>query len=68
MLHLPRDPSFSMRHRYHIKFPPADSQALGQNEVFFYLQEDGGEARFRFHDYDAIYSRPASTSRFSMTG
>jgi SAM-dependent methyltransferase len=58
VLQLPRDPSFSMRHRYHIKFPPADSQALGQNEVFFYLQENGGEARFRFHDYDAIYSRP----------
>jgi predicted TPR repeat methyltransferase len=47
-----------MRQRYHIKFPPADSHALGQNEVFFFLVEDGQEKRFRFHDYDAIYSRP----------
>lgn len=47
-----------MRHRYHIKFPPADSQALGQNEVFFFLTEDGEENRFRFHDYNEIYSRP----------
>ena len=47
----------SMRQRYHIKFPPADSQALGQNEVFFYLVENGAEKRFRFHDYAEIYSR-----------
>ena len=46
-----------MGQRYRIKFPPADSQALGQNEVFFYLVEGGEEKPLRFHDYDEIYSR-----------
>ncbi len=47
-----------MRQRYRIKFPPADSQSLGQNEVTFVLVEDSREKRFRFHDYHEIYSRP----------
>ncbi|MCA8997045.1 MAG: class I SAM-dependent methyltransferase [Planctomycetaceae bacterium] len=44
--------------RHRIKFPPADSQKLQQDEVFFYLHEEEGDVRLRFHDYGEIYNRP----------
>lgn len=47
-----------MKKRYRIKFPPSDSEKLGQDEVFFILIEDGEEKPLRFHDYDEIYKRP----------
>lgn len=48
----------SMVNRYRIQFPPAESEELGQDEVFFTLIEDGVAKRLRFHDYDEIYKRP----------
>ena len=47
-----------MLKRYRIQFPPADSEKLEQDEVFFTLIEDGEAKRLRFHDYDEIYKRP----------
>ncbi len=47
-----------MPQRYRIKFPPADSERLGQDEVFFSLIENGKGRRLRFHDYAEIYKRP----------
>ena len=47
-----------MTKRYRIQFPPADSEQLGQDEVFFTLIENGEAKRLRFHDYDEIYKRP----------
>ena len=44
--------------QYALRFPREDSSALGQNEAFFYLIEDGETKRIKFHDYDAIYDRP----------
>ena len=44
--------------RYRIQFPPANSEKLRQDEVFFTLIEDGKPKRLRFHDYDEIYKRP----------
>lgn len=41
-----------------ISFPATDSSDLSQAEAFFYLREGGENQRFRFHDYDQIYSRP----------
>lgn len=35
-----------------------ESSSLGQDEVFFYLIENGERVRLRFHDYDEIYRRP----------
>ncbi len=43
---------------YDIRFPAADSRDLKQDEVFFYLHENGSELKLRFHDYDQIYQRP----------
>ncbi len=48
----------SMSKRYRIQFPPANSEKLEQDEVFFTLIEDGVTTRVRFHDYDEIYKRP----------
>ena len=47
-----------MKKRHHIQFPPQDANDLRQDEVSFYLFEDGQKQRLRFHDYDKIYLRP----------
>ena len=47
-----------MRRRHQIKFSPIEGHDLGQDEVFFYIVENGEEIRLRFHDYDEIYARP----------
>ena len=47
-----------MQNRYRIKFPPADSKRLEQDEVFFTLIENGESRQLRFHDYAEIYKRP----------
>ncbi|QDT39808.1 class I SAM-dependent DNA methyltransferase [Stratiformator vulcanicus] len=47
--------------RYRIKFPPSDANELGQDQAFFYLNEDPASEDFiklRFHDYAEIYNRP----------
>ena len=45
-----------LRHRIH--FPPQNAADLAQDEVFFYVVENGKKIRLRFHDYEAIYGRP----------
>ncbi len=47
-----------MKPRHHIQFPQADLQSLQQDEVFFYLTENGSKTKVRFHDYDEIFKRP----------
>jgi len=47
-----------MHTRYRIQFPPSDTQKLEQDEVSFFVIEDGEKRRLRFHDYDHIYRRP----------
>ena len=47
-----------MRMRNRVRFPNSESQHLDQDEVYFYLDEDGSETKLRFHDYDEIYRRP----------
>ncbi len=47
-----------MPHRYRIQFPPHDVHDLGQDEVYFSLNEGDEQLRLRFHDYDKIYERP----------
>ena len=47
-----------MRKRYQIQFPPVAAHQLSQDEVYFYLKEDGEVHKLRFHDYNEIYSRP----------
>lgn len=44
--------------RYRIQFPPQEATTLDQDEVFFYLMEQGERTKLRFHDYDKIYERP----------
>ncbi|MFT7518150.1 MAG: SAM-dependent methyltransferase [Kiritimatiellia bacterium] len=44
------------RHRIH--FPPQNASDLAQDEVFFYVIENGEKLRLRFHDYEKIYERP----------
>lgn len=45
--------------RHRIQFPPQESTELNQDEVYFYLIEDGDKkTKLRFHDYDKIYLRP----------
>ena len=44
------------RHRIH--FPPQNAEDLAQDEVCFYIVEDGERVRLRLHDYEAIYERP----------
>ncbi|MCI0654951.1 MAG: class I SAM-dependent methyltransferase [Methylococcaceae bacterium] len=46
------------KRRYNITFPVADSHHLGQNEVYFTLQESGQNLNLRFHDYSELYRRP----------
>lgn len=47
-----------MNKRHRIQFPPSDTQKLEQDEVSFFIIEDGEKRRLRFHDYDQIYLRP----------
>lgn len=45
--------------RHRIQFPPQESSELNQDEVYFYLIEEGDRrTKLRFHDYDQIYLRP----------
>ena len=44
--------------RHHIQFPPAHGHDLSQAEAYFHVIEDGQPTKLRFHDYDAIYTRP----------
>jgi len=46
-----------MPQRHRIRFPRASFEDLGQDEVYFVLEERGEELRVRFHD-DAIERRP----------
>ena len=43
--------------RYRIEFPPPVDDDLDQNEAFFYLNDEDGRTRIRFHDYAEIYER-----------
>ena len=48
-----------MHPRHRIQFPQAEASALAQDEVYFYLVDEGGKkTRIRFHDYDHIYRYP----------
>lgn len=44
-----------MQKRYRIKFPRNEAHHLNQDEVYFYLIEQDGERKIRFHDYNEIY-------------
>lgn len=44
--------------RHRIQFPPADVRELCQDEVYFYLLEDGAKEKIRLHDYDRIFEIP----------
>ena len=44
--------------RHHIQFPPAHGHDLSQAEAYFHVIENGKPTKLRFHDYDAIYTRP----------
>lgn len=45
------------RSRYRLSFPRSKGEDLAQDEVYFQLQEDGGDTWVRFHDYGEIYRR-----------
>lgn len=47
-----------MPKRHRIQFPRNEITNLGQDEVYFYLMEDGQKVRLRLHDYSLIYQRP----------
>ena len=47
-----------MPHRHRIQFPRNEITDLAQDEVYFYLIENGQKLRLRLHDYDLIYQRP----------
>ncbi len=47
-----------MKNRHHVRFSPTKGHDLAQDEAYFLLTELGREYKFRFHDYDQIYSRP----------
>lgn len=47
-----------MPNRHRIQFPRNEITDLAQDEVYFYLIEDGQKLRLRLHDYDLIYQRP----------
>jgi hypothetical protein len=44
-----------MLKRHRIQFPKNESSKLNQDEVYFYLEEEDGQRKIRFHDYDKIY-------------
>lgn len=47
-----------MYKKHRIQFPKTESTHLDQNESYFYLQNEGGQRKIRFHDYDEIYKVP----------
>jgi predicted TPR repeat methyltransferase len=47
-----------MNKRYRIQFPATHGHNLSQAEAYFSVVEDGKPHQLRFHDYDAIFSRP----------
>lgn len=47
-----------MATRYRIQFPRSEVTELEQDEVYFYLNENGQRVRLRLHDYDELYKRP----------
>lgn len=44
--------------KYRIRFPAANTEALRQDQAYFYLREGDTEITLRFHDYGEIYKRP----------
>ena len=46
------------KERYRIQFPRNETHTTGQDEVYFFLIENGKKKTLRFHDYDKIYSCP----------
>ena len=44
--------------RHRIQFPPADVRELDQDEVYFYLLNEGEKEAIRLHDYARIYDVP----------
>lgn len=46
-----------IRQVHNISFPISAPHALGQDEAFFLLKEDGRELEIRFHDDDQIHDR-----------
>jgi predicted TPR repeat methyltransferase len=51
-------PDRFMPNRHRIQFPPQNATDLAQDEVSFFLVENGDKIRLRFHDYARIYERP----------
>jgi SAM-dependent methyltransferase len=47
-----------MQKRHRIQFPKGETSHLDQNEAYFFLQEDSGQRKILFHDYDEIYKIP----------
>lgn len=47
-----------MSERLRIQFPPSQEHDLSQAEAYFHIVENGQRKKLRFHDYDAIFSRP----------
>ena len=46
------------RKRYRIQFPRTETHDIDQDEISFYLIENGDKKRVRFHDYNTIYQCP----------
>lgn len=46
------------RGRYKISFPRPRDETPSQNEAFFFLREESGKKKIRFHDYAEIYKYP----------
>ncbi|HZK49327.1 MAG TPA: methyltransferase domain-containing protein [Thermoleophilia bacterium] len=47
-----------MNKRHRIQFPAVDVRELCQDEVYFYLLDEGSREKIRLHDYDRIFSIP----------
>ena len=47
-----------MNKRHRIQFPPEQEHDLTQAEAYFSIVEEGEPRKLRFHDYEAIFSRP----------
>lgn len=47
-----------VRNHYRIQFPPKNAEDLDQDEITFFIIEDGQKTELRFHDYAEIYRRP----------
>jgi 2-polyprenyl-3-methyl-5-hydroxy-6-metoxy-1,4-benzoquinol methylase len=44
--------------RHRIQFPATDARELGQDEVYFFLQNGKSNEKIRLHDYDKIFAVP----------